>query len=358
MVKIWFDVMTTKESWLFGTLAKKLKKENYEVLITTRDYDQNKQILDLINCDHHVIGKHGGDKLKDKLVASLKRSLDLTYFISTQNPLPDFCISLASPEALRVAFGLGIKGICVNDTPHAVKVGKLTVPLSDYVITPRCIDKNQFIDFGIKKSRIITYDGVDEFTWLKNFKPNPKVIENLELDKNKKMLLLRIIESKSAYYLKISRDKPHANISDELIDEIIENFPDLQVILLSRYDDEKKYFKKKYKEKIIVPEKGINGPNVSYFADIVISGGGTMNREAAILGTPAICYFPLNLEVNEFIINEGYPLWHIKDVKNIIKKIRAILTSKKINKKDFSQKIKKYEDVYDALIKILNKISS
>ena len=314
--------------------------------------------MDLINCKHHVIGKHGGNKLKDKLIASLKRSLDLTDFILNQNILPDFCVSLASPEALRVAFGLGIKGICVNDTPHAVKVGKLTVPLSDYVIAPNCIDKTQFIEFGISKSRIITYNGVDEFTWLKDFKPNPKVIENLGLDKNKKILLLRIIESKSAYYLNISKDKPQANISDELIDEIIKNFPDLQIILLSRYDDEKKYFKNKYKEKIYVPEKGINGPNVSYFADMVISGGGTMNREAAILGTPAICYFPLNLEVNEFIINEGYPLWHIKDVNSIIIKMKEIFSNKKPDKKDFSQKIHKYEDVYDALIKILNNISS
>lgn len=350
--------MTTKESWLFGTMSKKLLKENHEVLITTRDYDQNKEILDLLKCDHNVIGKHGGEKLKDKLVESLKRSLELTNFIANQDPLPDFCVCLASPEALRVAFGLGIKGICVNDTPHAVKVGKLTAPLSDYLITPSCIDENQFIEFGINKSKIIKYNGVDEFTWLKDFKPNIKVLEKLGIDLNKKFIILRIIESKSAYYLNLSKEKSFINISDELINNIIQEFPDLQVILLSRYDDQKKYFKDKYKDKIILPIKGINGPNISYFADIVISGGGTMNREAAILGTPAICYFPLDLEVNEFIIKEGFPLWHIKDVKGIIEMIKKILSSKKLDKNDIAEKVKKYEDVYDAFIKILNNIRS
>ncbi|MHA1797323.1 MAG: DUF354 domain-containing protein, partial [Candidatus Helarchaeota archaeon] len=212
----------------------------------------------------------------------------------------------------------------------------------------------QFIKLGIDKSQIIKYKGVDEFTWLKDFKPKSNVLEKLEIDRNRSFILFRVIESKSSYYNTIQQAKSYENITEKLIEEILNSFPDLQIILLSRYKDQKEFFKNHFGNRIIIPKSCINGPSVSYFAELVISGGGTMNRESAILGTPAICYFPLDLEVNKFIMKEGFPLWHKKDVKAIISTIKQIFNSNKPNKMYYLKKIKDYEDVLDALKRIIS----
>jgi len=352
MVKIWFDIVTSKESWLFGIISKKFEENGFETIITVRDYDNNVGILDIQNLKYSIIGSHGGKELKNKLVHSLKRSLELTEFISNLDPLPDYCVTFGSPESSRVAFGLGIKLINVNDTPHAEKVAQLTVPLSDFLITPKSVNPSQFIKFGISKSKIIQYNGIDEITWLKDFKPNKKEIEELGISNKGKFIVYRIIESKSAYFTKLEENKSVKSDSEELLKQIIMYFPDLQIIVLSRYEDQKKYYKKRFGDKIIIPKEGVNGPNLSFHADLVISGGGTMNREAALLGTPAICFFPLDLEVNEFVIKEKFPLWHEKSIDNILTRMKEILKTEKRDKKEFLAKINQYDDVFDALITI------
>ena len=103
MVKIWFDVVTTKESCLFGIISKKFKEENIESIITVRDYDKNKEILDILGIKYQLIGEHGGETLEGKLDKSLSRSLKLSEFIAKLDPRPDFCVCFGSPSASRVA---------------------------------------------------------------------------------------------------------------------------------------------------------------------------------------------------------------------------------------------------------------
>ena len=106
-----------------------------------------------------LVGKHGGSKKSDKLSASNHRTSILTKKIEKFSP--DLTISFCSPEASRVAFGLGIKHIVFSDSPHANAVMKISLPLVQKLMTPWIIPKKEFLKFGINEKNIIHYKAID-----------------------------------------------------------------------------------------------------------------------------------------------------------------------------------------------------
>ncbi|MFX1449341.1 MAG: DUF354 domain-containing protein [Promethearchaeota archaeon] len=331
MTLIWFDIMTPKEVWLLGSIQKYLRNKGFEVIITARNYDKNVELLKLRRIDFVPIGEHGGGTLEGKLKASVKRILELTDFILSLSFKPDVCISLCSVEASRVAFGLGIPHICFDDAPHANAVNKLVIPLSKYLISPNCIPKNKFIKFGIQSKNIIHYNGIDEVAWISGFEPDESILSEMNLDKNKRLIILRPKESQAAYLLDKSTKQ---DFSFEIIDFILNKFKDSQIVVFTRYPSQFKELSNKFKDRIFLLTKAIDGPNLISFSDLVISGGATMEREAVLLGIPAISYFPLTLDIEIFLKQKGFPIWHLKNDKEVLELIQKILDNPKKFKKD------------------------
>jgi len=149
---IHIDILTPKQVRLFKRLIQLLSKE-HEVLVTARRYRETVELLELEGIGFVSVGEYGGEGLERKLEASLERSLELAGLISDLQP--DATVSHASPEAARVAFGLGIPHICINDSPHAEAVARLTVPLCSRLLTPKIIPKGQWTRYGIDSDSII-----------------------------------------------------------------------------------------------------------------------------------------------------------------------------------------------------------
>ena len=180
-MRVWIDILTPKQALFFEPLIQLLKERGDEVIVTSRRYREAELLLRKRQINAEFIGSHGGKELSNKLSASLERSeLLLEYF---REDKPDALVSFSSPEAGRVAFGLGIINICVSDSPHAEAVSKLTIPIADCLLTPWIVPEKSWTVYGIERSKIETYKALDPFVWLSRRDLTEKNQLGLNIDK-------------------------------------------------------------------------------------------------------------------------------------------------------------------------------
>lgn len=317
-MKIWIDACEPKTVIMLKPLYRHLKKEN-EVYITSRNFDSTLYLLEKNDLPHIKAGRHGGGSKLGKLKAYSQRLEELIQITEEQEP--DFLFALASPEALRITYGLGIPNIIFNDEPRSEGVVRLTLNLADQVIVPECIPLEWYLNY-VKKEKLIRFHGIDEVGWLAEFNPQKKIVKNLGLEENSYIVCRT--EATKAQYL-AEKMAPYETKLTEFIPDLIKLHPELTYIILTRYPEQYDYLNKKFAIEI---EKGQiqlynaleNLADLMYFSRLVITGGGTMVRESALLGVPSIEYFPLDTYPQEqFLIDNGFPLKHIKKSEKIVK---------------------------------------
>ncbi len=320
----WFDTVTSKEALLFDAIANELEKEGHEVLFTCRDYDYVVSLFDLLQRDVEVLGKHGGGTLYGKLMAGNERIRLLANHINELETKPDYHISFACPESTRVAFGLAIPVISINDSPHAKAVAKLTVPYAKHLVYSSCIKKEKWFSQGALENQLQPYDGIDEVAWLKDYQPDETVLESLGISKKDRFFVARPEESSAAYML----DQGIAGKTnlDLIFDELFPLYDGIAVVF-PRYKTQEEMMLKKYKDNIIIPPRAVDTLSLYFYSDLCITGGATMSREAAAIGTPSISYYPYPLDVLEYISSIGIPLYNEYKLEDAIAKSIELINS-------------------------------
>ncbi len=163
-MKIWFDILTPKQIMFFKPAIDILKKQNNEILCTSRNYREANELSKIRKLDLLIVGNHGGANLYNKLYESTNRIMELSKII--HNFSPDLVISFSSPEASRVSFGLGVDHLGFNDSPHAEAVARLSIPLLTKLFSPSMIPLSSWTKYGISSKNIIRYNGLDPVAWL------------------------------------------------------------------------------------------------------------------------------------------------------------------------------------------------
>lgn len=334
-LKIWFDALTPKQLLLFNEISKNNRALGHDTIITTRNYREITGIMKLKKIKAIIIGRYGGKELKDKLLASTKRMELLTHLISDW--MPDVSISFASPEASRVAFGLGIPHYVVNDSPHAYFPLKLSLPLAKLLFTPWIIPKKAWEKYGIKPDRIITYKALDPVAWLINFQPDRSHLERIGISLDKKIILIRETETFASYLLgqNITSPTPTTDFLLHKLTKVIRN-SDFQFVILPRYEEQIEYLMKKYSgwKNVIILNTVVDGASLIYYSDIIIGGGGTMSIEGALLGKIVISTFPQKVYCLEFLRKRKL-LFRFNSILEIINFVKDV-----INNDDFKEKLK------------------
>lgn len=344
MKTIWIDALTPKQALLSIKIKEAVEAIGCKTMITTREYDYTTKIYELNNLNPIVVGRHGGKEVEGKLMASLERSMKLAEIIIGMKEKPSYHISLSSPEAVRIAFGLSIPIIILNDTPHSKYVNRLTIPLADKLVIPKAIPKDEYKSL-ITEEKIIQYNGVDEVAWIKDLKDDPKVIEKLGLEVNDKIIIARESEYKASYYDWM--EKP----IQKLINRILGEFKnEVKIVYFPRYEEEKEYIKN---PNVIIPKEAVDTRVLMKYAIITISGGGTMARESALIGTPAISLFPLFIHVNKWLEDMGLPLRNIRNVDEAYEYTKNVIKDPEKYKVETEKIIKSMEDPTQVIIRIL-----
>ena len=317
-MKIWIDIVNTPHVRFFNGIIKKLRKDGHEVLITARDFSNIHDLLDIFGLEYTSIGDHGVT-LEEKLLSSTKRAYDLSKFISKEDI--DIAITKHSIELPRVAFGLVIPNIFILDNEQAIADNKLTLPLTNKLIIPEIFDVWNTIKFGMNPNNIVQYNGTCEITHLEDFKYNEKILEtlNLDLDDNKKIILMRPEPSLASYL--------HTDCTKSVLTPIVNELKDIaNILVIPRFKAQSTIFKD-------IPHVHVIKTPVDTFsltkrADLLIGAGGTMNREAALLKTPVIsCYPGKVLSVDKYYIEKGL-MKRSTDLNEIIKLAKELLTKK------------------------------
>lgn len=312
--RIWIDACTGKHARYATFIKRSLEAAGFEVLITTREHPDTIPMLEYLGEDYRVAGRWSYSKSpREKLKASLERQLELMQIVDEFGP--DAHISFPTVEGCRVAFGLGIPILCVGDSPHAVHVYKLTVPLTDVFVTSEGIPKEKITRFGIGPERVVQFRGVDEYAWMSSYKPNHKVVDELGLDTDRPIVIIREAETRAAYYPS-DRD-PLFSVARRLSERA-------QVVFLARVREE---YKDVGGRNLIIPSGFVDVASLVFFADLVISIGGTISREAALIGTPSLVYELWETEVNRYLNRLGYPIFLFNDLSLILKEAEKIIKS-------------------------------
>jgi predicted glycosyltransferase len=339
-LKIWFDILTPKQYLFFEYFIQKLQKQ-HKILCTSRKYEQVNGIRKFGSINPIIIGKHGGKNNVNKLLASLDRSKLLTKKIEKNGP--DLLISFCSPEASRVAFGLGIPHIAFSDSPHANAVMRLALPYATKLLTPWIIPKKDFEGFGIDNKNIINYRTIDAAVIIKNYKKNKQKKSNL-----RKMILIRPEESEAAYITKKSK-------TVKIIKKIIEKFPDEQKIVLSRYKEQTIKLKKIFGASICLLSKPVSGKELLNNVDCFIGSGGTMTAESGLLGIPTVSFNAIPNRIEDFLVKKRI-IVRSENPDRISREIYQSLNNPQIIKKrkeNARKLVMSFEDPYQVLLKTI-----
>ncbi|MEM2904970.1 MAG: DUF354 domain-containing protein [Candidatus Bathyarchaeia archaeon] len=319
------DILTPKQCLFFGKLSERLEAQGHQVLRTTRQYREVEGLLRLKGLEATVVGKHGGASLSEKLRASAERVLALASLF--ENFKPDAVFSFSSPEAARVAFGLGTPHLCVNDSPHAEAVARLTVPISKRLFTPKVVGRRAWTRFGINADAVVEYNALDPAAWLRGFKPDPAVPERLGLDRALPIVVLRPEEAFAAYLL--GKTKPRS-IIEALVERLLEAEPDVQLVVMPRYAEQVEAFKAYRSARLTVAESVLDGTSLLSYSSIFVGAGGTMTAEACLLGVPTLsCYPGEPYLVERFLLRKGL-LKRASNVEEALRYVQSVLGDLKL----------------------------
>ena len=313
--------MTPKQLLFFTPLIQDLREKGHEVISTSRKYLEVELLVSLGGLDLTIVGKHGGESLIEKLNSSSERSLHLSDYVKKLGI--DYAVSFSSPECARVAFGMGVKHFCISDSPHSEKVCRLTIPLSDTLLTPSIIPSSAWKEYGINRDKIVTYNALDPAVWLKRRSNDSSKKEDFGLDVSKKTISIRLEESQASYLL--HSDKSY---SKKILDSLVANFPECEIFVLGRYSEQIDAIQKSYGSKVNIDTKAIDGAGLLSVSDVFIGMGGTMTAEASLLGVPSISAFQgAQLYTEQFLIKEGI-LVRPESIDQIINMVGELLQNK------------------------------
>ncbi len=251
------------------------------VKVITREYGECNALLKHFKIEAAVLGRHGGATLKGKLEASTERVSLITDFVEKYQPhvLVNYC----NPESSRAAYGLDIPIASSSDIPEAWQVSKLTVPLATLLFSTTIIPKSDWVKYGISENQIIQYPALDAVLWLKDHIVTEKVLDELNLTKDRPIIVYRPSETQAAYLLR------EPDIARQAVEKFKQLIPEPQYVEVPRYTQHKIF----------------DLQSLLALADVFIGGGGTINVEVAYYGTQVINCRTKRTRYLDFLVEKG-----------------------------------------------------
>ena len=348
MLKVWFDALTPKQLLFFESMIERTKQQ-HEVLFTSRDYREATGLAAIRGLSPMYVGKHGGGNFASKLAASLTRASKLSRIV--QKFSPDATVSFCSPEAARISFGLGIPHIGFCNAPHSEAVCRLSVPLLTKLLIPAHIPKRAFARYGLDSVNIEQYPAMDEFVILHN-KPASSWDAAFErLMPQKKTILFRTYEAQASY---VRRQTDMGS----LLAAIVKGFPDCNVMVFGRYNNQIRSLKQTYGKNTLVLSNVLDSGTLLSKCDLFIGSGGTMTTEAVLRGVPSISYEAVpNLDEKYLVRKKA--LVYARTPARIVATARRLLSmDREIFQNNARQLLSLMRDPYDTLAACLENLDS
>jgi uncharacterized protein len=282
---------------VFRPLIGLLRERDHEVEITARDYAQTLQLLELHGLEATVVGRHGGRSRLGKAQSLASRLRALRKWARPR----DFDLALAhgSHELTVTARRLGIPSATTHDYEFATLQHQLGMRAATKVVVPDSIPTERLARFGVRPPKLLRYPGLKEEYYLSDFEPDPAVPERLGVDRDRVLVVLRPPPDVSLYHR-------HSNPLFPQTLRFLGSLDTVHAVVLPRTEEQRDYVRELALPSVIVPERAVDAQSLIALADVVVSAGGTMNREAAALGVPVYTTYGGRLGgVDEELIRQG-----------------------------------------------------
>jgi uncharacterized protein len=292
-MRIWVDLTNSPHVLVMRPVIRSLQRRGAEVHVTARDFAQTLGLLERFGIPHEAIGHHRGGRLAAKGLGLVSRSLALANWAKGRRF--DAALGHGSNDITVAAKLLGIPSATTFDYEWAKVQHTVNCRLARRVVVPAAIPPERLARYGATARKLRQYEGLKEEYYLADFAPDPAVLAELGLDGAAPVAVVRTPPAVSLYH----------RFENPLFAELLERLRDrAQVVVLPRTAEQRAELADA--GGYIVPERAIDAQSLIAYADLVVSAGGTMNREAVALGTPVWTTFEGRLgAVDERLIAEG-----------------------------------------------------
>jgi len=327
-VRVWIDVSNSPQVPFFLPLIALLEARGHSVEVTTRDYAQTVELLRLYGIPHEIVGPgHGGASAWGKARAMAARLPALRRFAKNRDF--DIALSHASHELPLAAHSLSIPSGYAFDYEFARVQHGIGCRAATHVLVPEAIPQERLDSLGAPERKVRRYPGLKEEYYLAGFEADWSELGRLALDQSRVLVVVRPPPEDSLYHR-------HGN---PLFGDVLKRLGSdsaVHAVVLPRTAEQRRAIAANALPSLMVPERAVDARSLVALADLVVSAGGTMNREAVALGVPALTTFAGRLgAVDEKLVRDGklgvlrsadaMPLWKRTDRSQRVERDPALL---------------------------------
>jgi hypothetical protein len=278
-------------------IIERLRGRGHAVEVTSRDYAQTQALLELHGMPHTPIGRHGGASRLSKAARLGARSAAMLRFGRGRSF--DLALAHGSNDLAIAARLLGVPEANMHDYEFAVTQHRIGCRLARRVMFPDSVPAERLRRFGVGPEKLFPYPGLKEEYYLFDFEPDPEALARLGVDTERVVTIVRPPPDVSLYHRK----------SNPLFPKVLQRLGQdegVHAVVLPRTAEQRELIGSLQLPSLIVPPGAVEAQSLVALADLVVSAGGTMNREAAALGTPVYTTYGGRLGgVDEALIRSG-----------------------------------------------------
>ena len=290
-MRIWIDLTNSPHVLVMRPVIDQLRERGHEVEVTARDFAQTLGLCERLGIAHTAIGRHRGGRIGAKAFGLVDRSYALGRWARGRRF--DRALGHGSNDVTIAAALLRIPSATMFDYEWATVQHNVNCRLAQTVVVPDAIPPERLYRYGAR-GKIRAYPGLKEEYYLSDFEPDPAVLTELGLDPDKPIAVVRTPPAVSLYH----------RFENDVFAGVLERLAEVQTVVLPRTPEQRAELRRH--GGFIVPERAIDAQSLIARADVVVSAGGTMNREAVALGTPVYTVFEGRPgAVDERLIAEG-----------------------------------------------------
>ncbi len=303
-MRVWIDLTNSPHVLVMRPVIELLRADGHEVRVTARDFAQTLALCERLGIEHEAIGRHRGERLGAKAVGLASRSTELVRWARAQRRAAggrgfDVALGHGSNDVTVAAALLRIPSATMFDYEWATVQHNVNCRLARAVVVPDAIPAERLYRYGAR-GKIRAYAGLKEEYYLADFEPDAAVLDELALDRARPIVVVRTPPEVSLYH----------RFANDVFAAVLARLRDaaerdgVQPVVLPRVDAQRAELAGV--SGFVVPERAIDAQSLIALADLVISAGGTMNREAVALGVPVYTTFEGRAgAVDERLIGEG-----------------------------------------------------
>jgi uncharacterized protein len=292
-VRVWIDLTNSPHVLVMRPLIAAMREDGHHVEVTARDFAQTLELCERLGVQHTAIGRHRGERLVGKAAGLMSRSVALARWARTRRF--DLAVGHGSNDVMVAAALLRIPSATAFDYEFATVQHHVNCRLARAVVVPAAIPPERLRPYGAD-GKLRRYEGLKEEYYLADFQPDAAVLAELGIDRSRPLVVVRTPPEVSLYH----------RFENPLFRGVLERLRggEGQAVVLPRTAAQRAELASL--GGFIVPERAVDAQSLVSFADLVISAGGTMNREAVALGTPVYTTFEGRLgAVDEALLRGG-----------------------------------------------------